>query len=99
MCKCSIYEARNKFSALVKQAENGEPVEIERHGKVVAYIISAEEYENNPKSSPYEWWKKWHQENITFLPETGIPLAQRKVESSPDDVLFGYSTTQGFVED
>lgn len=47
MCKATIYEARNNFSSLVKLAENGEPVELTRHDKPVAVIISYDEYEKS----------------------------------------------------
>ena len=30
MCRATIYDARNKFSSLVKLAEQGEPVELTR---------------------------------------------------------------------
>ncbi|MBQ8013809.1 MAG: type II toxin-antitoxin system prevent-host-death family antitoxin, partial [Treponema sp.] len=40
MCRTSIYEARNNFSALVKLAEEGEVVELTRYDKPVAVIIS-----------------------------------------------------------
>ena len=45
MCRTSIYEARNNFSALVKCAEEGEVVELTRYDKPVAVIISYSEYE------------------------------------------------------
>jgi prevent-host-death family protein len=38
----SIAEAKDKFSSLVKQAEEGEDVAITRHGKIVAYLRSAQ---------------------------------------------------------
>ena len=47
MCRTSIYEARNKFSSLVKTAEEGEVVELTRYDKPVAVIISYAEYEKN----------------------------------------------------
>ena len=53
MCRRTIYDARNNFSALVKLAESGEPVELTRHDKPVAVIISWEDYEKQckPKKS------------------------------------------------
>jgi len=45
MCRKTIYDARNNFSALIKVAESGEPVELTRHDKPVAVIINWEEYE------------------------------------------------------
>lgn len=37
-----ILDARNKFSALVERAENGEEVVITRHGKPVARLVGME---------------------------------------------------------
>ena len=52
MCRASIYDARNKFSSLVKIAEGGEPVELTRHDKPVAVIVSWEEWEERkPKKN------------------------------------------------
>ncbi|MBR4005129.1 MAG: type II toxin-antitoxin system Phd/YefM family antitoxin [Treponema sp.] len=52
MCRTSIYEARNNFSALVKMAEEGEVVELTRYDKPVAVIISYGEYENKQETKP-----------------------------------------------
>ena len=52
MCKASIYEARNNFSALVKTAEEGEVVELTRYDKPVAVIISYADYDSMQKSKP-----------------------------------------------
>ena len=52
MCRRTIYDARNNLSALIKIAESGEPVELTRHNKPVAVIISWEDFEQTkPKSS------------------------------------------------
>ena len=53
MCKSTIYDARNNFSALVKIAESGEPVEITRHDKPVAVIISWEDYKSNTRNNNF----------------------------------------------
>ena len=52
MCRTSIYDARNNFSALVKKAEEGEVIELTRYDKPVAVIISYGEYENATGSKP-----------------------------------------------
>ncbi|WP_407425089.1 type II toxin-antitoxin system Phd/YefM family antitoxin [Treponema sp.] len=52
MCRTSIYEARNNFSALVKMAEEGEVVELTRYDKPVAVIISYGAYETNQEKTP-----------------------------------------------
>ena len=55
MCRESIYNARNNFSSLIKLAESGEPVELTRHDKPVAVLISWDQYEAiKPKKSFYE---------------------------------------------
>lgn len=52
MCRTSIYNARNNFSALVKSAEEGEVVELTKYDKPVAVIISYSEYEKLQEKKP-----------------------------------------------
>ena len=52
MCRTSIYEARNNFSALVESAEEGEVVELTRYDKPVAVIMSYKEYEKMDNDKP-----------------------------------------------
>lgn len=49
-------EARQKLSSIVDQVEkSGPPVKILRHGKVVAVIVNAEEYElKSRKRKPFK---------------------------------------------
>ena len=64
MCRATIYDARNKFSSLVKLAESGEPVELTRHDKPVAVIISWKDWqERKPKSNFIDWLMKFREEN------------------------------------
>lgn len=72
MCRATIYEARNKFSSLVKLAESGEPVELTRHDKPVAVIISWQEYEKKCKKKSF----------FDFLEETRAEYAD--VFDDPD---------------
>ena len=76
MCRATIYDARNNFSALVKKAEAGEPVELTRHDKPVAVIISYKEYEERkPKKSFIDWVTKFKKENAdVFEGFEGIPI-------------------------
>ena len=86
MCRTSIYEARNNFSALVKKAEAGEPVELTRHDKPVAVIISWEEWqERKPKSSFMEDMMKIRAKYADVLSDPtweGIPIPPRE---KPDE--------------
>ena len=64
MCRTSIYDARNNFSSLVKRAEGGEPVELTRHDKPVAVIISWQEYAARQRPDHFfEWLEQFKKEN------------------------------------
>ncbi|MBP5443707.1 MAG: type II toxin-antitoxin system prevent-host-death family antitoxin [Treponema sp.] len=80
MCRATIYEARNKFSSLVKLAESGEPVELTRHDKPVAVIISWQEYEKKfKKKSFFDYLEEFHRENAEILEGfDGIPIPEDK---------------------
>ena len=71
MCKTSIYEARNNFSALVKSAEEGEVIALTRYDKPVAVIISYAEYESK-SSKEVDWLSKWRKENADLLDDSGL---------------------------
>ena len=73
MCRTSIYEARNNFSALVKLAEEGEVVELTRYDKPVAVIISYEDYETSSKNED-NWLLKWREENKEYLDDIGFDI-------------------------
>ena len=66
MCRTSIYEARNNFSALVKCAEEGEVVELTRYDKPVAVMMSYSEYEER-KAGKVDWLTKWREEQINEI--------------------------------
>ncbi|MBO5690974.1 MAG: type II toxin-antitoxin system Phd/YefM family antitoxin [Spirochaetaceae bacterium] len=55
MSRTSIYEARNSLSALIKQAESGNLVELTRHEKPVAVLLGYEEYLKNYQS--HQWFQ------------------------------------------
>ena len=48
-----LQEAKNKFSQVVKQAQQGKPQYITVHGKPTAVVVSIEEYQksNQPQTS------------------------------------------------
>ena len=83
MCRTSIYEARNNFSALVKSAEEGEIVQLTRYDKPVAVIMSYAEYES--KSSPeIDWLSKWREEYKDVLDDVGIDVAPSRECPDPN---------------
>ena len=73
MCRTSIYEARNKFSSLVKMAEEGEVIELTRYDKPVAVIISYGDYENR-SSQNSNWLVEWREKNKEYLDDKGFDI-------------------------
>ncbi|MCR5699362.1 MAG: type II toxin-antitoxin system Phd/YefM family antitoxin [Treponemataceae bacterium] len=73
MCRTSIYEARNNFSALVKMAEEGEVVELTRYDKPVAVIISYADYESK-SSSNSNWLFDWREKHNDELDDLGFDI-------------------------
>lgn len=58
MSAVSIAEARNTFTRLIRQAEDGEPVHITRRGEPVAVLVSSEEYERLQSGEPRkDFWQ------------------------------------------
>ena len=86
MCGASIYDARNNFSSLVKLAEGGEPVELTRHDKPVAVIISYAEYEERkPKLSFVEKMARIREKYKDVLDDEGLPLPPKEY---PDEKYY-----------
>ena len=84
MCRATIYEARNHFSSLVHLAEQGEPVELTRHDKPVAVIISYEEYEERkPRQDFFDWLEEFKKENADIL--EGFEGIQIPEKEYPDE--------------
>ncbi len=46
---CSIAEARNDLSGVVREAEAGHPVTLARRGRPVAVVVSASDYARIPE--------------------------------------------------
>ena len=73
MARTSIYEARNSLSALIKQAESGNPVELTRHDKPVAVLLGYEEYLKNYQD--HQWFQNLRKnflEEVFSLPKESL---------------------------
>jgi prevent-host-death family protein len=75
--KYSIAEARDNFTSVVHEAEEGTKVELTRRGKPVAVLIGAEEFErmSNKKQGFWQAYQEFRR---------GLELAD--VEIDPDEV-------------
>ena len=53
--RVSIAEARDHLPALIRSAEQGEPVELTRRGKMVAALVSGSDYQRLTQGAPDLW--------------------------------------------
>ncbi len=51
----SIAQARDKLARVVREAEEGQPVELTRRGKPVAVVVSVEDYARMRGNVPGLW--------------------------------------------
>ena len=78
MCRTSIYDARNNFSALVKQAEEGEVIELTRYDKPVAVIINYDDWEEIKQKSIPDWLGKWREKYASVLDDDWVGYPSRE---------------------
>lgn len=90
MCRTSIYNARNNFSALVKEAEEGEVVELTKYDRPVAVIISYEEYEKLQGTKPtfLQELKKLKEEYRDVIDDEGLPFERSRECPDPNKNIF-----------
>jgi prevent-host-death family protein len=53
--RVSIADARDNLPALVRSVEQGQPVELTRRGKLVAVLVSSQDYEKLTNGPPDLW--------------------------------------------
>ncbi len=68
---CSIAEARNHLTELIREVERGRRVEITRRGKVVAVVVSEAEFQQRRKKKPGGFAKALA-EFMATRPEEGV---------------------------
>jgi prevent-host-death family protein len=73
----SVAEAKNHLPALVHEAEDGQTVEITRHGRAVAVVLSVEEYARLRGSRPDPWvrYQEWRARSGSLTNEDVDALA------------------------
>lgn len=68
MSGIALYDAKNRLTDIVRQVENGAPIELTRHGKPVAAIVGIEQFremedQHRGFSSAYSQYRtEWAQE-------------------------------------
>jgi len=67
----NIAEAQEHLSELVAQVENGETVQISRHGKPVAEIVAASAQAAAPRKKPFDFlWLRQHLDSMPMQQES-----------------------------
>jgi prevent-host-death family protein len=63
MTTYSIAEANSKLAQIVREAEEGRPVELTRRGQPVAVVLSTHEYRrlNHASTKHRDWWESYQQ--------------------------------------
>ena len=62
----NIAEAQEHFSELVAEVENGETIQIQRHGKAVAQIVAASTEAASPSKRSFDF--SWLRQHLASMP-------------------------------
>ncbi len=81
MSQFTIAEAKNSFTRLVHSAERGESIHITRRGKLVAVIVSEDEYERLKSGLRQKDFAQGIQEMRADPNFEPVDLSQEEIES------------------
>lgn len=95
----ALFDVKARFSEYVTYAEEGEIIEITKHGKVSVVMLSKKNFDENytkpvAKKNPVEEWRKWRaslsEEDKKILAEAGEEFCRILEENRKRDRLdFG----------
>ncbi len=70
----TVAEAKNQLPAMLHEVERGGPVEITRHGKPVAIVLSFAEYARlrPARVDLWEAYHRWREEHAGVLTDTDV---------------------------
>ncbi len=88
MGKCySVAEAKNQLPSVIHEAEQGEPIEITRHGRAVAVILSTSEYLRLVGGRPNLWdaYQGWRQRRSELTDDDVDALADPTRAEEPSE--------------
>ena len=67
----AVKEAKNRFTHLLHLVENNEPVQISRHGKVVAVLSSVGSFNEAAQNSSFaEGLRLWREKSVSVLSQS-----------------------------
>ncbi len=93
----AVKEAKNSFTHLLHLVENGEPVQISRHGKAVAVLTSVSNYnEANQNSSFAESLRKWREKSLSTLSRTEFSNSEIEKIFNPERKIENLSRAEEF---
>ncbi|MCQ2982707.1 MAG: type II toxin-antitoxin system prevent-host-death family antitoxin [Treponemataceae bacterium] len=90
--KAPLYEVKNKLSEYVHIAQNGEPVEICKHDKPAAYLVSCETFESKSDSAARLFKKRLDLLNSRYPVSYGLTDEDVRSMESGRKSDFGYRT-------
>jgi len=82
MTDATISQLKNHLPQIVHEVENGEDIQITRHGKPVAVIVSLDRYKQSFASGKgiYSAWQQWR----TLYPQSN-GLTDQELENMRDE--------------
>lgn len=88
-----LYDVKSRFSEYVTMAENGEVIEITKHGVPTVVIVSKrewdevnDEYARNHRPSFMESVRKWREENKEYLDDEYSNILEKLREEEKNTV-------------
>lgn len=83
----SVAEAKNQLPAVIHEAESGEPIEITRHGRAVAVVLSLAEYQRLRGVRPDLWgaYQSWRERSGALTDEDVDRLADASRDADPTE--------------
>jgi prevent-host-death family protein len=87
----SVAEAKNQLPALIHEVEQGGPIEITRHGRAVAIVVSVSEYGHLRDARPDLWeaYRSWRERRTELTDGDVDALAHPARASDPGGRIDG----------
>lgn len=95
MTEIAVKEAKNTFTQLVRQVEQGEPVKILRRGNAVAVLTSIDYFEKESENSDFKIsFEQWRKKAGGILSNNDVDEIfhnERKIENPRSDEISSIS--------
>lgn len=81
----SVAEAKNLLPSVIHEAEEGEPIEITRHGRPVVVLLSCAQYAllRGERPDPWSAYERWRERGSSLTDEDVDALRDSGREREP----------------